>query len=131
MNKTLIFGAVMALFAGLAGPVVAAEATVEGTWLVGKDSAYQGSFCGKDNKAFCLTVKRLSGGMDTPKNRPYLGVNIIDKAKASGKNRWRGNLNLFGQTADTTVSLKNANTLLLHGCVYFVVCKELELERGN
>ena len=131
MKQFWNMGIALALGAALIGPAAAEGATVAGVWEVGADSAYEGSFCGKDGKAFCLTVTRLSGGMDTAKNRPYLGRNIIDKAKPSGKGHWRGQLNLFGQSADATVSLKNDSTLLLHGCVYFVVCKDLELKRAE
>ena len=131
MRQILGFGAALVLGAAITAPALAEAGSVIGTWVVGEDSAYAGSFCGNDGKAFCLTVTRLSGGMDTPDNRPYLGVNIIDKAKPAGNGRWKGKLNLFGQSADTTVSLKNENTLLLHGCVYMVICKDLELVRAD
>ncbi len=131
MRQVLGLGAALVLGATMAVPAAAEPGSVVGNWVVGKDSAYAGSFCGTDGKAFCLTVTRLSGGMDTPDNRPYLGVNIIDRAKPAGNGRWKGKLNLFGQSADTTVSLKNENTLLLHGCVYMVICKDLELVRAD
>ncbi|MBK8086229.1 MAG: DUF2147 domain-containing protein [Devosia sp.] len=131
MRQIVGLGMALALGLAMTAPTLAEPGSVVGNWVVGKDSAYAGSFCGADGKAFCLTVTRLSGGMDTPKNRLYLGANIIDKAKPSGNQRWKGKLNLFGQTADTTISLKNENTLLLHGCVYVVICKDMELARAD
>ena len=127
MKQFWKMGVALALGASMIGPAMAAGP--EGIWQFGKESNYQGSFCGKDGKSFCLTVNSLWGGMDTAANRAYMGRNIIDRAKPAGQNRWKGKLDMFGQRADATVILKNDNTLVLHGCMYIVACKDLELNR--
>ena len=122
----------LALATAMASPALAAEATVEGLWQPEDGlSDYQVSYCGADGTRFCLKVVALRGKADKEKNRPYVGTNIVDGAKASGVNRWKGKLNLFGQTADATFTLKSANVLVMDGCAYFVVCDTIVLSRAK
>ncbi len=129
MGKLLRAGLALLVAASMTGPVLAQSATIEGVWQPDKNSDYEISFCGKDNQQLCLKVLAIRDRMDKPENRPYIGTNIIDKARPVGKNRWRGNLNLFGQSADTTIILQSANTIELKGCLYLVICKSLKLTR--
>ena len=131
MGKLFKAGLALLVAASMMGPAVAQELTVEGVWQPDKSSDYEIRLCGKDDKQLCLKVLAIRDHMDKPQNRPYLGKDIIDKAKPAGKNRWRGNLNLFGQSADTTIILVSANVIELKGCLYFVACKSIKLTRAE
>ncbi len=121
---------VLALMGGLAAPVAAQDVTIEGVWRT-KDglSDYQVAFCGADGTRLCVSLIALRGKADKEKNRPYIGKTIINEAKASGTNRWRGQLKLYGQSADATMAMLTPTTAELSGCAYFVVCDEFDLVR--
>ena len=51
------------------------------------------------------------------------------ESKPKGDKSWQGQLNLFGQTADATFTLKGPDVLEMSGCAYLVVCKTIKLNR--
>ena len=120
----------LALVAGLSAPAWAVDTSVVGTWQPdNKESDYQATLCGDDQQRLCLQLVALRAGADKPKNRPYLGKNIVEGAKPKGDKSWQGQLNLFGQTADATFTLKGPDVLEMSGCAYLVVCKTIKLNR--
>lgn len=129
MQVFKILGA-LALVAGLSAPALAVDTSVVGVWQPdNKESDYQATLCGDDQQHLCLQLVALRAGADKPKNRPYLGKNIVEGAKPKGDSSWKGQLNLFGQTADATFTLKGPNVLEMSGCAYLVVCKTITLNR--
>lgn len=129
MQVFKVMGA-LALVAGLSAPALAVDASVVGVWQPdNKESDYQATLCGDDQQRLCLQLVALRAGADKPKNRPYLGKNIVDGAKPKGDKSWQGQLNLFGQTADATFTLKGPDVLEMSGCAYLVVCKTIKLNR--
>ena len=131
MNRFGKFSAAALCALSMVAPTTAQDNTVVGVWQPDKDSDYTASMCGAKGDRFCLTVSELRGGMRKPENLKYLGKNLINEAKQSGDNTWRGKIDFFGVSGDTTVTLKNANTLHLKACAYFVVCKEITLKRKS
>ena len=121
--------ALVALF--LTTPAMAQDNPVVGVWQPDKDSDYTASMCGPKGDRFCLTVTELRGGMRKPENLRYLGKNLINEARQSGKNSWKGKIDFFGVNGDTTVTLRNADTLHLKACAYVVVCREITLKRKS
>lgn len=115
----------------LAAPVLAQDNTVVGVWVPDKDSEYTASLCGPKSDRFCLTVTELRGGMRKPEYLKYLGTDLINGAKQSGKNTWKGKIEYFGVSGEATVTLKNTNTLHLKACAYVVVCREISLKRKS
>jgi uncharacterized protein (DUF2147 family) len=111
----------------MATPVWADDSVV-GVWMPDKNSDYTVSMCGAKGDRLCLTVTELRAGMRKPENLKYLGKTIF-QAKQSGKNTWKGKIDLFGITGDATATYKSANTLHLKACAYIVVCKEITLTR--
>ena len=129
MQVLKVMGA-LALVAGLSAPAWAVDTSVVGVWQPdNKESDYQATLCGDDQQRLCLQLVALRAGADKPKNRPYLGKNIVEGAKPKGENSWKGELNLFGQTADATFTLKGPDVLEMSGCAYVVVCKTITLNR--
>jgi len=131
MNRLAKFSSVALVAISMIAPAVAQDNAVVGVWQPDKDSDYTASMCGSKNDRFCLTVTELRGGMRKPENLKYLGKDLINQAKQSGKNRWKGTIDFFGISGDTTVTLQNANTLHLKACAYIVVCKEITLKRKS
>ncbi len=131
MNRLGKFSVAALCALSMMAPAVAQDNAVVGVWQPDKDSDYTASMCGPKADRFCLTVTELRGGMRKPENLKYLGKNLINQAKASGKNTWKGKIDFFGISGDTTVTLKNANTLHLKACAYFVVCREITLKRKS
>lgn len=121
----LAFGLAVTMVA----PAIAADPT--GLWRPDKTSDYDVTLCGNDNTQLCIKVVKLAGAMDTPQNRPYLNQVIVNKAKPSGANRWKGKMNLFGQSGDATVTLRGENDLLIKVCAYIVVCREYPMTRAQ
>ena len=129
MNRLVKFSVAALTALSMTAPALAQDATVAGIWMPDENSDYQASLCGPNGDRFCLTVKELRGRMRKPENLEYLGKAIVNQAKPSGKDRWKGKLNLFGVSGDATITLQNANTLHLKACAYVVVCKEITLAR--
>lgn len=113
----------------MATPSWAQSADVTGMWHPDKSSDWEASLCGDNNSQLCIRVVGLRDHMDTEKNRPYLNSMILDHAKPSGKNRWKGKLHLFGQSGDATITLVDANNLGVKVCIYVVLCKEYPMTR--
>jgi len=131
MNRLVKFSAAALCALSMVAPATAQDNTFQGVWQPDKDSDYTASLCGANNDRFCLTVTELRGGMRKPENLKYLGKNLINQAKASGKNTWKGKIDFFGISGDATATLKDANTLHLKACAYIVVCKEITLKRKS
>jgi uncharacterized protein (DUF2147 family) len=115
----------------MVAPAVAQDNPVVGVWQPATDSDYTASMCGPKGDRFCLKVTGLRDAMRKPEYLKYLNTNLIDQAKPAGKNVWKGKIDYFGISGDTTVTLKDANTLHLKACAYFVVCKEITLHRKS
>jgi len=131
MNRLVTFATAALTALSMGAPVLAQDNAALGVWQPDKDSDYTVSNCGAKGDRFCLTVTELRGGMRKPENLKYLGKNLINEARASGKNTWKGKIDFFGVSGDATVTLKNANTLNLKACAYVVVCKEITLKRKS
>lgn len=133
MMKTILKTlAVLMLGAGLAGPAVAEDPGIAGIWQM-KDgySDYLVEMCGADRTDLCVKPVALRGKADNEKNRAHLNSYIVKDAKQIGANRWKGKLELWGQSADGTLVLRDANFLTISGCFYLVVCNQFELNRIN
>ena len=65
------------------------------------------------------------------RNRPIVGLVIMQGAKKTGDNKWSGNLynRENGSTYSGTVTVKSKNELDLSGCVAMVLCKTLTWTR--
>ena len=129
MNRLVTFAAAALTALSLAAPVLAQNTTVVGVWQPDQNSDYTVSMCGKKGDRLCFTVTELRGGMRKPENLKYLGKNLLNEAKQSGRNTWKGKIDFFGVTGDATVTLKNADTLHLKACAYVVICREITLAR--
>ena len=107
-----------------------AAATVEGVWEIeSRDSRYRVTLCGEPASQLCGELIWLGNGADNAKNLPYLNTLLIDHAPQIGPQQWKGELRLFGQRAQGTITQVEDDRITLKGCVLFVVCKTYQMYR--
>ena len=119
---------VLVLGALVAGLGTAAASPV-GQWEIETgDSRYEVTMCG-DGTQLCAELVWLGKGADSPKNLPYLNTLMIDGAKQVRPNQWRGQLNLYGQTAAGTITQVSEDVVRIKGCYLVVACRSYTLNR--
>ena len=112
----------------LVQPVLAASPA--GTWEIEmRDSRYRVELCGPEARQLCGTLIWLGNGADNAENLPYLNTMMIDHARPTGPNVWKGDLHIYGQKASGTITQLGDDQILLRGCVMFVLCKSYRLYR--
>jgi uncharacterized protein (DUF2147 family) len=89
----------------------------------------------------CAKVTKVSDGQKTDdknpdqakRNRPIVGLVIMEGAKKSGDNMWSGTLynRADGKSYSGTITVKSKSTLDLSGCVALVVCRTTTWTRVN
>ena len=94
--------------------------------------------CGE---GLCAKITKVSDAQKTDdknpdpakRNRPIVGLVIMEGAKKSGANKWSGTLynRADGKSYSGTVTVKAKNTLDLSGCVALVVCRTTTWTRVN
>ena len=139
MMKSMTVVAASLLALALAGTSAAAQKAEDavGTWLH-PDNGSNVEFY-KCGEGVCGKIVKVTDGQQTddknPKpanrNRPIVGLVIMQGAKKTGDNKWSGNLynRENGSTYSGTVTVKSKNELDLSGCVAMVLCKTLTWTR--
>ncbi len=106
-----------------------ALASPVGIWEIEmRDSRYDVQLCG-DGTQLCAKLIWLGNGADNAENMPYLNTYLIDHARQSRANQWKGDLHIYGQTAGGTITQVSENQITLKGCVAFIVCKTYQMYR--
>ena len=95
----------------------------------------------KCGEGLCAKITKVSDGQKTDdknpdvakRNRPVVGLVIMEGAKKSGANTWSGTLynRADGKSYSGTVTVKAKNSLDLSGCVALVVCRTTTWTRVN
>ncbi|HVX71242.1 MAG TPA: hypothetical protein VHB19_00430 [Devosia sp.] len=85
------------------------------------------ALCGNSGKELCVTLAAARGDADTPQTHPFIGKYVVDHAKPSGKNTWKGSMTVQGYTMNGTLTLKPGVNFVMHGCAYVVVCNDFTL----
>ena len=130
MHKSLLRAVVIiaASFSMLAAPLAAPKKSPEGLWeLEFRDSHFQVELC--DGDKLCATLVWLSEGASTPEKTVYLNKPLIDRAQRIADRSWKGQFNLFGQTARGKVTQVSDDVIDLQGCVFGILCKTFKLYR--
>lgn len=116
----------LALAALVASPALASPA---GVWEIEmRDSRYNVEMCG-DGTQLCGTLIWLGNGADSPENLPYMNTLLIDHAKQTRANQWKGDLSIYGQRASGTITMVSADQITLRGCVALIICKTYQMYR--
>ena len=87
----------------------------------------------------CGKIVKVTDGQKTDdknpdaakKNRPIVGLVIMEGAKKTGDNKWAGTLynRENGKSYSGTVTVKSKNALDLSGCVAAILCKTVTWTR--
>jgi uncharacterized protein (DUF2147 family) len=89
--------------------------------------------CGKIVKVSDGQVRDSNNPDPAMRQRPIVGLPILEGARQTGDNRWAGTLynRENGKTYSGTVTVKSKDALELSGCVLAVLCKTLTWTRVN
>ena len=135
MNRALL-----AAGAAIALATVAYAQTAEdafGVWLNPENQSHTEFY--KCGDGVCAKLVKVVDGQKTDdknpdpakRNRPIVGLVIMEGAKKAGPNKWAGTVYIRaeGKSYSGTVTVKSKNELDLSGCVAAIFCKTSTLTR--
>jgi uncharacterized protein (DUF2147 family) len=141
MRRIATLAATLLLAAAMARGVAHAQTAEDafGVWLNPENQSNVEFYrCGE---GLCAKITKVSDGQKTDdknpdaakRNRPIVGLVIMEGAKKSGANTWSGTLynRADGKSYSGTVTVKAKNSLDLSGCVALVVCRTTTWTRVN
>lgn len=88
---------------------------------------YEVRYCGPNDTQLCVKLLALRGKAQSKQGNKLVGTDVVDHAKPSGKNTWKGKITIDGKTADATLKLKTGVSLEVNACAYIVVCAAISL----
>lgn len=120
--------AAVALALCAAVPGFAQELTPVGTWQTTTgESRYAVSYCG-DGTALCARLIWLRKDARTPENLALLNKQVVQGARPTAENKWRGTVKYDGQTVSGSVTLVGKDRMSLSGCK-FIACQKVDFVR--
>ena len=141
MLRISIATAAVLLGLAMASGRVSAQAAEDafGVWLNPENQSNVEFYrCGE---GLCAKVTKVSDGQKTDdknpdpakRDRPIVGLVIMEGAKKSGESKWSGTLynRADGKSYSGTITVKSKSTLDLSGCVALVVCRTTTWTRVN
>ncbi|MDT4888997.1 hypothetical protein FQZ97_1256370 [compost metagenome] len=91
------------------------------------ESRYSVSYCG-DGTQLCAKLTWLRKDARTPENLALLNEFVVQNAKATAQNKWRGTVKYEGHTVSGSVTLVSGNRMALQGC-QLIACQKVEFVR--
>jgi len=88
---------------------------------------YSASLCGEGDKYLCIKLLALRGNARSERGNKLIGTNVLNQAKPTGPNTWRGTITIDDKTADATVTVRKGVALDVHACAYIVLCASISL----
>ena len=141
MLRTSIATVAVLLGLSMASGTASAQAAEDafGVWLNPENQSNVEFYrCGE---GLCAKVTKVSDGQKTDdknpdaakRNRPIVGLVIMEGAKKSGESKWSGTLynRADGKSYSGTITVKSKSSLDLSGCVALVVCRTTTWTRVN
>jgi uncharacterized protein (DUF2147 family) len=108
-----------------------------GVWLNPENKSHTEFY--KCGEGLCAKITKVADGQKTDdknpdaakRNRPIVGLVIMEGAKKAGANKWSGTLynRADGKSYSGTVTVKSKSELDLSGCVAAVFCKTTTFTR--
>ena len=83
--------------------------------------------CGSGSKDLCVKLLAARGSAKTKQTRPYIGKLVVNKAKAAGENAWKGTMRFGQYDLNGSMTLRPGKSFTVSGCVYFVICEDINL----
>jgi hypothetical protein len=122
LRTTIALGA--ALLMGMS-PVLAKDLGVYQT--SDRKMDFKLTTCGTDSKDLCVRLLDARGGANTWQTRPYIGKLVVNKAKPAGENSWKGTMRFGQYDLNGSMKLRPGKSFVVSGCVYFVICEDINL----
>lgn len=127
MNIVVKGAVICAAFLVFASPSLAGDLTPIGEWqTTSGESRYEISQCGNGN--LCAKLIWLRSDARTEENLQYLNKNIVDGARRTGANRWKGDVQYGGDVFGGSMTLVSPEKLKLKGCKA-IFCQSVEFVR--
>jgi len=127
VTKQVLLALVVALAIGTL-PALGADMDPTDRWQSQTgESRYDFFICG-GNGALCAKLAWLRPDAVNKDTTPFLGKLVIDHARHTAVNRWRGTVHALGKTAEGILTLVDGKTFKLTGCVG-PACGSFELHK--
>jgi hypothetical protein len=88
---------------------------------------FQLTTCGTGSKDLCVKLLAARGSANTKQTKPYIGKLVVNKAKPAGNNVWKGRMRFGQYNLDGSMTLRPSEKFVVSGCVYLVVCQDINL----
>ncbi len=85
------------------------------------------STCGSSGKDLCVTLLDARGSAATRQVKPYIGKVVVNRAKPSGKNVWKGTMKFGEFSLSGQMVLRPGKSFKLSGCVFLIACSDFNL----
>lgn len=110
---------------GMAAPATANERL--GIWTTtDRNMEYVVELCG-DGTQLCGRLVALHGPANSAEGRAFLNLPIVDQLVQVSPNVWQGTVHHQGQSASGTVTLQPDRSIVVNGCMYFILCRSYTL----
>jgi uncharacterized protein (DUF2147 family) len=140
VRKSTTLAAVLLGLSMASGPASAQAAEdAFGVWLNPENQSNVEFY--KCGEGLCAKITKVSDGQKTDdknpdpakRDRPIVGLVIMEDAKKSGDNKWSGTLynRADGKSYSGTITVKSKNALDLSGCVAVILCRTTTWTRVN
>lgn len=136
MKRTLVAAGAAAMMLGTVAYAQTAEDAI-GVWQNPENKSHTEFY--KCGDGVCGKIVKVVDGQTTDdknpdaakRNRPIVGLVIMQGAKKTGPNKWSGQLysRADGKTYSGTLTVKSKNEVDLAGCVAAVFCKTTTFTR--
>ena len=138
MRRTLLAAGAAALALATVAYAQTAEDAI-GVWENPENKSHTEFY--KCGEGLCAKLVKVVDGQKTDdknpdaakRDRPIVGLVIMEGAKKSGANKWSGTLynRTDGKSYSGTITVKDKNSLDLSGCVALVLCRTTTWTRVN
>ena len=83
--------------------------------------------CGNGDRELCVTLTAARGTAATWQETPYIGKLVINRAKPSGNNVWKGKMQFSDYAVSGKMTLNPGQTFVVSGCAMIVICEDFNL----
>lgn len=83
--------------------------------------------CGNADKELCVVLSEARGSAATWQVKPYIGKLVVNRAKPSGNNVWKGTMKFGQYDVRGKMTLKPGKSFVISGCAMLFVCDDINL----
>lgn len=116
--------------AAIALPATAQSASPIGIWEPdNRESRYAFTYCGEAGDRLCAELIWIREDKQDARNTRYLNTYVFRNARQTAPGRWNGTVNYEGMNVAGTLRVTGEDTMELNGCMLFVLCENIRLNR--